>query len=125
MKSKCIFCELAGDEQIVFETPYFRLVKNKYPAIKTHYLLISREHITKESDMNRSCWVDYYEASKKAYEFIEHATGNGPLVFINPPHMQSVGHFHKHYLAGVFGIHGVAKALNQYLKNFDSTNKEL
>lgn len=111
----CKFCQLAKDEKIIFKTKNFIFLTNKFPVIKNgHFLLISKNHFKREKKIDN--WLEYKKACTKAYNLVRKITGTEPLVFINPPQMQSIGHFHRHYLKGIFGIHGVAKALENFLK---------
>jgi diadenosine tetraphosphate (Ap4A) HIT family hydrolase len=111
----CKFCNLSHDEKIIFQTKYFTFLLNKFPIIKEHYLLISKEHIKEEREIIEKYLKDYFFACKKAYRYLLKQTGRKPLSFINPPQMQSIAHFHRHYVDGIFGIHGVAKALENFL----------
>lgn len=126
MKNKdCRFCHLSKDEEIIFETDSFVFITSKGPAIRSHFLLLSKEHYSKEPEIPPLLWEDYRKACAKAYKHLNGVTGVEPLTFVNPPQMQSVSHFHRHYLAGVFGVHGVAKALQNYLKQIDPNNDQL
>jgi len=111
----CPFCRLSKEEKIIFETKNFVLVKSKTPIIDNHYLLILKSHVREEREISSQYWPEYQMACKKAYNFLSKKTGKKPLIFINPPQMQSIPHFHRHYVTGVFGVHGVTQALKTYL----------
>lgn len=114
-KLKCPFCNLSSDEKVLFQTKHFCLLTNKYPILPHHYLLIVNKHILTEDEFTGDVWSDYQDACSKSSEYIEKITGNKPLVFINPPQMQSVPHFHRNYASGIYGVHGVVKALQGVL----------
>lgn len=112
----CPFCKISIRENVLFSTKHFVFLLAKTQITPHHYLLISKRHIKSEVDLTTNSWVDYLQASKMAWEKMTELTKREPLIFINPSQMQSVGHFHKHYVDGIFGVHGVANALQEYLK---------
>ena len=114
---KCKFCSIKKRERIIFETKHFVFVKSKFPIIKLHCLLISKMHIREERNILEEHWEDYRIACSKAYKYMKKRTNLAPLTFINPPQMQSIKHFHRQYLSGIFGVHGVANALKNCLKS--------
>lgn len=111
----CPFCNLNAQERIINYTSNFILIPSKYPIIPHHYLLVSRQHFSSESEFTSDIWKDYQKATKLANRHLINVTQQPPLTFVNPPQMQSVHHFHRHYLDGVFGVHGVANALQSHL----------
>ncbi|NMB57302.1 HIT domain-containing protein [Candidatus Beckwithbacteria bacterium] len=124
----CLFCNLTEENinkiflKKIFETEHFIFVRLKkdFRIIDPHCLLISKKCFREETSMNKKIWEDYYVASKKAYQYMFKQTKRECMIFINPPQMQSVPHFHRHFVDGVFGIHGVANALSEYAKKIDS-----
>lgn len=123
MKNNCRFCFLDKSEKIIYESPSFIFLESKFPLIKGHCLLLSKKHIRKEGELSKRQLVEYHTISNKAFKYIKRKYALEPLVFINPPHQQSVSHFHKHYLPGVFGINGVQDGLKKILeeKNYLNT----
>lgn len=113
---KCVFCKLSKDEKVVFETKNFILLKSKKAILEDHYLLIFKKHIREEKGILGKYWREYRLACSKASNFLKKKTGRMPLMFINPPQMQSVSHFHRHFIDGIFKVNGVKKALQTYLK---------
>ena len=111
---QCNFCQLEN-EVILLKSANFYLIKAKQPVVKHHFLLVSRAHFRNETEIAPPNWTEYQEMSQKVYKYLRSITGRYPLCYINPPQMQSVPHFHKHYLDGRFGVHGVANALKNYL----------
>lgn len=111
----CPFCNINQNEIILFSTKYFFFMSAKTNVTPHHHLLISRKHVRSELDFTQEMWRDYQSASSLAWNLLIKLSKQEPLIFINPPHMQSVAHFHKHYLDGIFGIHGVANALQKSL----------
>ncbi len=118
MSSICRFCNLGQGENIIFETKNFIFLESKFPIIKGHCLLISKKHIRKESEFLESWLNEYQEINTKASHYVKEKYLLEPLTFINPPQQQSIPHFHKHFLPGVFGVLGVETALKDfYIKN--------
>ncbi len=112
---KCAFCSLV-DEKIIFKTRYYIFLESKYPLIKGHSLLISKRHIRTEFNLCDVELHEYIKANKRAYLYIKNHF-RAPLTFINSPQQQSIHHFHKHYLPGIFGVNGVQNALKNYYKS--------
>ena len=111
----CPFCKINQSEIVLFTTKYFVFMSAKTKITPHHHLLISKDHIKSEIDLTEKIWKDYQYASKLAWNIMKKLSQQEPLIFINPSQMQSVGHFHKHYVDGIFGIHGVANALRSSL----------
>ncbi len=111
----CPFCEINQDQEVLFITKYFVFMSAKTKITPNHHLLISKHHIKSEVELGEKIWIDYQYASKLAWNLMKNLSNQDPLIFINPSQMQSVGHFHKHYVDGIFGIHGVANALKTSL----------
>lgn len=111
----CPFCKIDQDETVIFVTKYFAFLSAKTKITPHHHLLISKNHAKSEVDFTDVIWRDYRYASKMAWNLMKKLSHQEPLIFINPSQMQSVGHFHKHYVDGIFGIHGVANALRSRL----------
>jgi len=116
MKTDCKFCLLDKSEKIIYKSTSFIFLESKFPLIKGHCLLISKKHIRKESELSKKQLNEYYTINKKAFNYIKRKYTQEPLIFINPPHQQSVFHFHRHFIPGVFGVNGVQAALINYLK---------
>ena len=114
MVNNCIFCTFSADEEIVFQSETFVFLKNKYPIVPYHLLLVVRRHVREERLFNESEINGFFTGSNRAYDYMKKLTDNKPLTFVNPPQMQSVQHYHRHYVDGVFGIHGVADALKHF-----------
>lgn len=114
---KCSFCNiLQKKNNIVFENKSFIFMEDNYPIYKGHYLLISKKHLRDESEIIDKLSRDYLIASNRAFKCIKEMYKKSPLIFINAPQDQSVKHFHKHYIQGVFGVLGVINALKKHLK---------
>ena len=112
---KCPFCRFKKRENnLIFESDHFILFKDNRPLIKEHSLLIPKKHIRSEIEIPKDQWAEYMSVSKRAYHYVAKKYGKAPLIFINAPQDQSVKHFHKHFVPGVFGILGVDKALRNF-----------
>jgi len=79
-------------------------------------MLVPKAHIREESDIKKEQWIEYHEINKKAIDYMK-AKYKNPMIFINAPQDQSVHHFHKHFLPGCFGEHGVDNALRNFLNS--------
>lgn len=112
---QCPFCHLSKQETIIFSTSNFVFISAKTPITPNHHLLVSKQHIISEIDISKEYWEEYCVSSRFAWSYMQGISGQDPLIFINPVQMQSVAHFHKHFLDGIFGIHGVAIALSKTL----------
>ena|SRR3990167_5870384 len=113
---KCNFCNLSKSNKVIFKTKSFIFLKDNFPVYKGHHLLVSKRHIRSENEINKKELQDYYNASKKAFNFIRLRFNKEPMIFINAQQDQSVKHFHKHYIPGVFGVLGVLNALKKIVK---------
>lgn len=112
----CVFCQIQrSKEKIVYETDHFIFLQAKFPITKGHYLLITKKHIRTEIDIPKYQLQEYMKLNTKAYSYI-HRKFKTPLLYINAPKDQSIQHFHKHFIPGRFGIHGVQNALIKALK---------
>ena len=116
MNTACKFCLIERSEKIIYETKNFIFLESKFPLIRGHCLLISKKHIRKEDELSKAQLNEAHLINKKAFNYIKRKYVKEPLVFINPPHQQSVFHFHRHFVPGVFGVNGVQAALIKYLK---------
>jgi diadenosine tetraphosphate (Ap4A) HIT family hydrolase len=116
-KVNCVFCHIKGtDDKIIFESEDFIFLDSKYPIIKGHCLLISKDHLRSEREFGKQIWASYKEASDRAYAHMSKVNQIAPFIFINAPQDQSIQHFHKHYMPGVFGVLGIEKALKVFVE---------
>lgn len=114
---ECPFCDPKRFEKdTIFRTDHFILFHDYKPIVPGHSLLIPTFHIRTEFEIPENFRKEYWDANRKANEWIGATYSYEPFVFINPPHQQSVQHLHKHFIPGVFGILGVDKALRKYLQ---------
>ncbi len=114
---QCPFCNPKRFERdVIFSTEHFIFFRDYKPIAPGHSLLIPSFHIRSESEIPDAYHAEYWEVNIKAYEWIGKTYTFDPLVFINPPHQQSVTHLHKHFIPGVFGVLGVDEALREFLK---------
>ncbi len=113
--NQCVFCCLDKDEKVIFKTQHFVFLESKFPLIPGHCLLLSKRHIRKEIEILKEQWSDYLDANKKAAFYIKKKYKKEAFVFINPLQQQSIKHFHKHFMPGVFGVFGVESALKKFL----------
>ncbi len=118
---KCPFCNLNPKEnKVIFETENFLFFFDRKPIVEGHAILISKKHLRSEKEIEgEDIQKEYLDVSKKAYDFMEDAYKKAPLILINAPQDQSVQHFHKHFIPGIFGVLGVDEALRDYLKKRD------
>jgi diadenosine tetraphosphate (Ap4A) HIT family hydrolase len=113
---KCPFCDPKRFEKdLIFKTDHFIFFFSNLPIVPGHALLIPKDHIRDENTIPQKYLIEYWKANQQAYVFITNQYASNPLTFMNPPHQQSVPHLHKHFIPGVFGIHGVDFALRSFL----------
>lgn len=111
----CPFCDWKKRDDIIFVMPNFVFFESKYKIIKSHSLLITKSHVRNEKEITKDLWEEYMFVCRRAYSYIKKKY-TPPMTFINAPQQQSVHHFHRHYLSGVFGVHGVVNALKEYYR---------
>jgi diadenosine tetraphosphate (Ap4A) HIT family hydrolase len=119
---KCPFCNWQDREDLIFESDNFIFFKSKFRITKSHCLLVPKNHYRNEIDIPPKLWHEFMQNCVRAYNYIEKKYKKPPFTFVNAPQQQSVLHYHRHYLAGVFEIHGVAKALQNWLKEINKAN---
>jgi diadenosine tetraphosphate (Ap4A) HIT family hydrolase len=90
----CLFCNIKKNE-VIFQSGKFLLIKNLYKAVKGHCLLITKEHVAKEAEIKDK--LGYAEACDKAWNWVK-KNYSEPITFIHPPLLQTVPHFHRHYI---------------------------
>jgi len=121
--NKCPFCDLKkSGNKIIFSTRNFVFIENLYPIIRGHHLLITKKHVREESKISRNLWKEYGFATKKAFIYIIKKYKKSPFIYINPAQQQSVMHFHKHFMPGIFPILGIEKALKIFLNKIKKTS---
>ena len=86
------------------------------PIVDPHVMIIPKRHIRGLIDLYPEEWEDFYSAHAYAYVQVKNGSTKEPFVFVNAPQDQSVKHLHIHVFPGVFGVHGVDKALRTFLK---------
>ena len=121
-KAECPFCNPEGfksRDHFIFETKYFYFAYDEMPVCEGHCLLICKKHIRTEKGVmeykNSKLAKDYIKASIKAYEFMYRNYGDS-IIYIHTPKLQSVFHFHKHYVPDRdFKISAVKRGLKMQL----------
>jgi diadenosine tetraphosphate (Ap4A) HIT family hydrolase len=113
---KCPFCNSdLMKSQTLYKSENFFIIDNNRPITHKHILLITRKHIRSETEIDDTLIAEYSRMNKLAFNHMHVNTGRDPMVFINAKQDQSVPHFHKHYVDGVFGYHGVDVAIRNHL----------
>jgi len=94
---KCPFCNYKQlkKQGIIFETKHFMFIKDLYPVVEGHCLLICKNHIRKESEIVFK--EEFAFACDKAWRYVAKEWGN-PITFVHPPELQTVYHYHRHYI---------------------------
>lgn len=113
----CTFCNYKKiSNNIIYESINFKFISPIAPIVPGHGLLISNEHIREEHEIEPGQSKEYLYVTSWIIKFITEKYKYSPLIFINPAQQQSVPHFHKHFVPGVFGIGSVDRALQRHLK---------
>lgn len=112
----CPFCHLNKTNTILAKSKNFLIIKNIRPIVKGHILLITRNHLRGEMDFSPDMFKEFTKMSVRAREIVYKETGIKAMSFVNAPQDQSVFHYHRHFLAGVFGKLGVEGALRNKLQ---------
>ena len=94
---KCPFCnyQKMKQEGIIFETDNFFFVRDLYPAWDGHCLLITKKHIRTEKEIKQK--QEFQKACDKAWKWVSKNYSN-PITFVHPPNLQTVYHYHRHYI---------------------------
>ena len=89
---KCVFCNLKNHE-VIFETKNYIFLKDKFPVVEGHSLLIPKNHVRKESELPEG----FKECSDRAWKWVEDNYSE-PVTFVHPPKLQDVFHYHRHFI---------------------------
>lgn len=93
-KNDCPFC-LKQKMKIIFETDNFYFAYNHFPVVPGHSMVITKRHIRTEPEIAQS--KEFKQISDNAWLYIEKKYSQ-PITFVHPPSLQSVFHYHRHYI---------------------------
>lgn len=120
INSECPFCNKETiQDSILHEVWGFMVVKNIKPLVEGHIMVIPERHIRTEIEFDPSEKSGYWQACDWAYRYVKRKSGIEPMIFVNAKQDQSVYHYHKHYVPGVFGVHGVDNALRKVIADLE------
>lgn len=65
-KKGCLFCQLLRDKKdkknlVVFRTPHYALILNRYPYNNGHIMIVSRRHIADISELNMKEKTEFFK----------------------------------------------------------------
>ena len=113
----CPFCDTdIIENQMVLQTRAFYLLTNKNPICEGHYLIVSKDHIQKEPEIEN--WQDYGEIIALAHKYIQHKHHVDPAMYTNSPKSFSVKHFHRHFMSYSFKPHQIERALRKTIDKY-------
>jgi len=102
MEDDCVFCKIVrGHEEIIMENENFVVVKDIYPKVEGHLLVISKEHYDTFLDMPSEIYEDLLKISRAAaVKIVEEVDVEGFNFFMNNGETagQIINHVHWHIL---------------------------
>lgn len=96
----CIFCDLIRPEQILLETPSFKLVFDIDPIQTGHLLVISKAHVMSIAELDQLALHELIELEAKLVGLLEaHLPISGVTLASNDRDLLDSGtHFHRHLI---------------------------
>lgn len=104
MVEDCLFCRIVAGEspsKKILESENFIAIKNIYPKVEGHLLVISKKHYDSFMDMPQELYEELLETSKKAaLKIVEEVGAEGFNLVVNNGRVagQIVPHIHWHIL---------------------------
>lgn len=119
----CPFC-FYRELEIISESKNFCIIKDQFPTVEGHILVIPKMHIRSEEELNQSMAEEFITMRKKAFFWVKKHYHQDPFIFVNGLESMTVYHMHWHYMPckwlkpfknknGAY-THGIAKAFNLY-----------
>ena len=114
-KIECPFCDKKIiNSQRILESESFYLLINTNPLCPGHSLIVSKDHILRESEISN--WKDYNRILLASYKYVIKRYGIEPINYINSPQSFSVPHFHRHLVPYPFVPHDIDQALRKVVE---------
>lgn len=93
-KNDCPFCQRTT-MKILFETKSFYFAEDNFPITLGHCLLIPKDHIRTEGEIKQK--KEFGRICDQAWEYIDKVYSS-PITVTHPPQLQTVPHYHRHYI---------------------------
>lgn len=100
MSDDCIFCTRRNQPPILFETPSFYAMPDKFAFLPGHTLIISKEHRSCFGDTPLRLLNELDEAATRVSAFLDATYGGPTWVMENGISGQTVFHAHLHLVPG-------------------------
>lgn len=96
----CIFCHDILEENILYQTEYFKLVWDIDPIQTGHIIIISKEHFTRLSELPLPILHELAEVEQKIIQLMEQSLPiDGVTLARNDKDLMDKGtHFHSHLI---------------------------
>lgn len=91
-QSDCVFCNIINSDKIVYENDFFYIIKDLYPQMCSHFLLITKQHYK-----NIKFLPSYLILS--AFNIIKNIKQKFKITINTEKPYQHIEHFHIHIMS--------------------------